>query len=142
LIAALRGWNTIRNMRETLTRTLNGTNCDTPQDRMRSDYLPCMLARVARRVAMKRRPAVQLITVHEHEIEREERAAASAAIAQAARVLHDGGVLQLRIAPGGAAKPVALERDRPRARAGRVRRDPAGHGRPQRPARRDLHRGR
>lgn len=59
-------------MRETLTGTLNGTLCDTPQDQraadMRTARWPCML---------------------DH-----------------------GGVPQRRIAPGGAAKPVAVERAR------------------------------
>src|SRR5262245_15676725 len=65
---------------------------------------------------MKRKPVVELITVSEPEIaEGAERGARGdredrGPIAEAARVLHAGDILQLRVEPADVAKPVAIER--------------------------------
>jgi len=58
---------------------------------------------------MKRRPAIELITIHERELDG---AGACERVRDAAGVLHGGDVLQLRIEPRDVAKPVVVERAR------------------------------
>jgi len=66
------------------------------------------------RFTVKRTPVVELITFTEAEAEIEGGTGGGVAgpVAEAARVLHGGDVLQLRIEPRGVTKPVAIERAR------------------------------